>query len=51
MTAKSVDDLKAAGAIRPPNPFRITVRLKVTNDEGFSNEGTVTYTTQWEETE
>lgn len=46
VTAKTVEDLQAL-AYPPPNPFWITVRLKVTNDEGFSNEGTVTYKTEW----
>jgi hypothetical protein len=47
VTAKSAEDLEAMGDYTPPNPFWITVRLKVTNDEGFSTEGTVTYETSW----
>ena len=47
VTAKSAEDLEAMGDYTPPNPFWITVRLKVTNDEGFSTVGTVTYETSW----
>ena len=47
VTAKTAEELEALGEYVPPNPFYITVRLKVINDEGFSTEGTVTYTTNW----
>ena len=46
VTAKSADELRALG-YPPPNPFRLEITLTVTNDEGFSNDGVVTYTTNW----
>ena len=46
VTAKSADGLRALGH-PPPNPFRLRITLTVENDEGFSNTGDVTFTTNW----
>ena len=46
VTAKSADGLRALGH-PPPNPFRLRITLTVENDEGFSNSGVVTFTTNW----
>ena len=46
VTAKSADGLRALGH-PPPNPFRLRITLTVTNDEGYTNTGVVTFTTSW----
>lgn len=47
VTAKTTEELEALGDDAPPNPFEVTVTLTVTNDEGFSATGAVTYETSW----
>ncbi len=46
ITVKSAADL-AALPYPPPNPFRVTVTLTMTNNAGQTGQGTVTYTTHW----
>ena len=46
VTAKSAAQLRAL-PYPPPNPFRVTVTLTMTNSAGQTGQGTVTYTTHW----